>query len=322
MAAERRRRGHCRWCRWFWAAFGLVVVVLLWRALSALDWDGVWQALRGRSWGLLAAMAGGALASHALFASFDVISGRYARYRLPAWRAWVTALVCYAFTLNLGSIVGSIGLRLRLYRKQGLETGQILRVVLAAMAANWSGYCLLLALLPLWSQDNLLARLTGGFGSWAAAGVASALLAGYFVLAWRNPVIRFRGRRFRAPRPRLAAILTATGACNWLLMGGVLWLGFDGRVPFADTLLTLLAAAVAGAIAHVPGGWGVLEYVALQLLSDQAPPTELVAGVLAYRAAYYLLPLAIGIVGFVALERGARPVAKAARVPRPAAAST
>jgi uncharacterized membrane protein YbhN (UPF0104 family) len=322
MGTERRRHRHCGWCRWFWAAFGAVVVFLLWRAMSALDWDGVWQALRGRSAGLLAVMAVGALASHALFATFDVISSRYAQHRLPAWRAWCTALVCYAFTLNLGSIVGSVGLRLRLYRKQGLETGQIMRVVLAAMAANWSGYFVLLAVLPLWSHDNLLARVTGGFGSWAAAGVSALLLLGYFVLAWRNPVIRFRGRRFRAPKPRLAAILALVGASNWVLMGGVLWLGFDRQVGFADTLLTLLAAAIAGAMAHVPGGWGVLEFVALQLLAGQAPPTELVAGVLAYRAVYYLLPLALALVGFFALEHSAKPAAQPHGAPRTAAASS
>lgn len=320
MAAERRRRGHCRICRWFWPAFAVVVLVLLWRAMSTLDWDGVWQALGQRSPGRLALMAALALASHALFASFDVLSGRYARYRLPAIRAWFTALVCYAFTLNLGSVVGSIGLRLRLYRKQGLETGQVMRVIVAAIAANWTGYLLLLAVLPLWSHDNLLSRLTGGFGSWAAAGVASALLAAYFVAAWRNPVIAFRGRRFRAPRPRLALLLTAAGALNWLVMGGVLWLGFDGHVGFADALLTLLAGAIAGVVTHVPGGWGVLEFVALKLLAGQAPDTELVAGVLAYRAVYYLLPLGMALAGFIALERGGTAAKRAAAASRPAAA--
>jgi uncharacterized membrane protein YbhN (UPF0104 family) len=312
MAAEHGRRAHrhCRWCRWLWPAFGIVVVVLLWRAMSGLDWSEVWRALRHRPASTLGWMTLGAFASHALFASFDVISQRYARHRLPAFRAWLTALVCYAFTLNLGAVVGSIGLRLRLYRKQGLETGQVSRVIVAAMAANWSGYLLLLALLPLWSRDNLLARLTGGFGTYAVAAVALALVFAYFVMAWRNPVIRFRGKRFRAPKPRLALWLALVGAANWVLMGGVLWLGFAGQVPFADALLTLLAGAIAGVVTHVPGGWGVLEFVAIALLSQHAQATELVAGVLAYRAVYYLLPLALALVNFALLERAPVPAAR------------
>lgn len=308
MAAEHpKKRRHCRICRLLWPAFGVVVVLLLWRAMSNLEWSEVWQAVRARSWSSLLLVAVGALASHALFASFDVISGRYARHRLPAFRAWLTALVCYAFTLNLGSIVGSIGLRLRLYRKQGLETGQISRVIVAAMAANWSGYALLLALLPLWSRDNLLAQLTGGFGSWAVAVCAAGLLVLYFVLSWNNPVIRFRGKRFRVPRPRLALLLGVVGSANWLLMGTLLWLAFDGVVPFQDALLTLLAGAIAGVLTHVPGGWGVLEFVAIALLSQHAPASQLVAGVLVYRAMYYLLPLVLASVNFVLLERSGAP---------------
>jgi glycosyltransferase 2 family protein len=317
MAADAaRKRRHCRVCRLLWPAFGVVVVVLLWRAMSALEWADVWQAVRARPWPTLLLIAAGALVSHGLFASFDVISGRYARHRLPPLRAWITALVCYAFTLNLGSIVGSIGLRLRLYRKQGLETGQISRVIVAAMAANWSGYALLLALLPLWSHDNLLARLTGGLGTWAVAAIASVLVLAYAVASWRNPVIRFRGRRFRVPQPRLALLLGAVGTVNWLLMGGLLWLAFGRTVPFGDALLALLAGAIAGVVTHVPGGWGVLEFVALGLLSQYAPAAELVAGVLVYRALYYLLPLTIAMVNFVLLERSGAPLrARRAGVP-------
>jgi glycosyltransferase 2 family protein len=308
MAAERtRKRRHCRLCRLLWPAFGVVVVVLLWRAMSNLQWADVWQAVQTRSWPALLLIGAGALASHALFASFDVISGRYARHRLPAFRTWITALVCYAFTLNLGSIVGSIGLRLRLYRKQGLETGQISRVIAAAMAGNWSGYALLFALLPLWSQDNLLAQLTGGLGTWAVAGIAAVLLVAYAVASWRNPVIRFRGKRFRAPRPKLALLLGLIGTANWLLMGALLWLAFGGAVPFGDALLALLAGAIAGVLTHVPGGWGVLEFVAIGLLSQHAPAAQLVAGVLVYRALYYLVPLVLASVSFVWLERSGVP---------------
>ena len=311
MAADHAtKHRHCRLCRLLWPAFGVVVVVLLWRAMSTLEWADVWAAIRTRPWQTLLLIAAGSLASHALFASFDVISGRYARHRLPAFRAWITAMVCYAFTLNLGSIVGSIGLRLRLYRKQGLETGQISRVIVAAMAANWSGYALLLAVLPLWSRDNLLAQLTGGLGTWAVAGIASLLLVLYAVLSWRNPVIRFRGKRFRVPRPLLAVQLGLIGAANWTLMGGLLWLAFGGAVPLHDALLTLLAGAIAGVLTHVPGGWGVLEFVAIGLLSQHAPAAQLVAGVLVYRALYYLLPLALASVNFVLLERSGAPAAK------------
>ena len=48
----------------------------------------------------------------------------------------------------------------------------------------------------------------------------------------------------------------------------------------------LLIAAVAGAAMHIPGGWGVLDFVILKSLSGGLDPHRIVAGVLVYRAAY------------------------------------
>ena len=63
-------------------------------------------------------------------------------------------------------------------------------------------------------------------------------------------------------------------------------------------LAVLLVAAVAGVITHVPAGLGVLEAVFVALLSHQLPQGQLLGALLAYRAIYYLLPLAIATVAY------------------------
>jgi len=55
-------------------------------------------------------------------------------------------------------------------------------------------------------------------------------------------------------------------------------------------LAVYMAAAVAGMLAHAPGGIGVVEAVTLAAL----PGAETIAGLLAFRAIYYLVPLALG----------------------------
>ena len=51
---------------------------------------------------------------------------------------------------------------------------------------------------------------------------------------------------------------------------------------------------------------GVLEAVYLALLSGTVSQGKLMGAVLAYRALYYLLPLAVATVGYVAMELRAR----------------
>jgi uncharacterized membrane protein YbhN (UPF0104 family) len=67
-------------------------------------------------------------------------------------------------------------------------------------------------------------------------------------------------------------------------------------------LATLLVAAIAGVLTHVPAGLGVLEAVFVALLSTRMPATELLAALLAYRGIYYLAPLAIAAVVYLVLE--------------------
>ena len=91
-----------------------------------------------------------------------------------------------------------------------------------------------------------------------------------------------------------------------MLIGGVVWVLLQHRVDYPNVLGVLLVAAVAGVITHVPAGLGVLEAVFVALLSHRVPQAELLAALLAYRAIYYLLPLALALALFVKLEVGAK----------------
>ena len=74
---------------------------------------------------------------------------------------------------------------------------------------------------------------------------------------------------------------------------------------------TLLLAAIAGVVTHIPGNLGVLEAVFLALLSQRMPQHELLAGVVAYRVIYYLIPLAIAAAAYVVMEARAKRMASA-----------
>jgi hypothetical protein len=76
-------------------------------------------------------------------------------------------------------------------------------------------------------------------------------------------------------------------------------------VDYASVLSVFLVAAVAGVLTHVPAGLGVLEAVFMALLSQRIAAAELLAALLAYRALYYLVPLAVAVPILLLIEAGA-----------------
>jgi len=295
---------RCR--RWALPLFGIAVLGLLLSHAHKIDWAGAWQALQRYSPLLLLGVLGLATASHALYGCFDLIGKRHLRHRLPYWRTWAIAVTSYAFNLNLGSLVGGIAMRARLYARAGLDDATVAQIVGLSLATNWLGYGLLAgglfaagAIVPP-SQAHI------GEGTLRLLGVAMILLALAYVAACalaRGREWRFRGRRLQLPAARLAVVQLALSTTNWALMGAAMYLLLGQKVPYGTTLGVLLAASIVGVLTPIPAGLGVLEAVYLALLSGSVKQGALMGAVLAYRALYYLLPLAGGLALYLFLER-------------------
>ena len=111
-----------------------------------------------------------------------------------------------------------------------------------------------------------------------------------------------RGHHLELPSARIAMLQLVLSTLNWAVMAGVLFTLLGQRIDYPTVLGVLLIAAVAGAVAHVPAGLGVLEAVFVALLGQRVPPHELLAALLAYRAIYYLAPLVVALVLYAVME--------------------
>ncbi|MGJ7566732.1 lysylphosphatidylglycerol synthase domain-containing protein [Variovorax sp. GB1R11] len=308
-APDAARPPHSLWqrCRkWLLPLLGIAVLGLLLSHAHKVDWAGAWHALQRYSPWLLLAVLGLATASHALYGCFDLIGKRHVRHRLPYWRTWAIAVTSYAFNLNLGSLVGGIAMRARLYARAGLDDATVAQIVGLSLVTNWLGYGLLAG--GLFASGVIEPPRQAHIGEFAlrALGVVMILLALAYVVACavsRGREWRFRGKRLHLPSARLAVVQLALSASNWALMGAAMYLLLGQQVPYATTLGVLLAASIVGVITPIPAGLGVLEAVYLALLSGTVKQGALMGAVLAYRALYYLLPLAGGLVLYLFLER-------------------
>lgn len=286
-------------------AFFAAMAVFGVRYARTIQWQDVGRALAATPTHVLAAAVALAAASHATYSSFDLLGRAYTGHRLRVAQVLRVTFTSYAFNLNLGSLVGGIALRLRLYARLGLSYLTITRVVGLSLVTNWLGYLVLAGLVfslappqppPSWALSDLGLRVLGPALLVPAVTYVAVCLIG----ARRR--LRFRRYMIRLPSPGITIAQLALSCANWTLMGALMYTLLRGQIPYVQVLGVLLVAAIAGVIAHVPAGLGVLEAVFVALLSHRLPETQLLAALLAYRAVYYLGPLGLATVLYLAQE--------------------
>lgn len=290
------------------AAVVVFFLLLAWLVLTqtrAVEWGAVAATLAHFPLSSLLGASVLTMLSLTLYSCFDLLGRHYTGHALGAPTVMRVTFICYVFNLNLGSLVGAVAMRYRLYSRLGLDIGTITRVMYWSLLTNWTGYLLLAGVVfgfqtptlpPGWEMGNQGLQRVG------FALLAMALLYLLLCALSRRRRLTLWGRDLRLPSIRLAILQLAMGAANWLLMGGVMFMALQQRIGFSTVVGVLLLAAVASFMAHVPAGLGVLEAVFVVLLSHLLPRNELFASVLVYRAIYYLAPLALAAVLYLVAE--------------------
>ena len=290
-------------------AFFAVVAWLIVRQARTVDWPAVWQALQALPVSVLAVAGALALASHCTYGTFDLIGRHCTGHGLSRSTTLGIAMTSYPFTLNLGSLIGGVGVRYRLYERRGVGPGTIGQVVGTSIVTNWVGYLLLLALLPwLWVAPAVAGWAVEPWQLRTGGALVGCLPIAYVALCALRAgrALTLRGHEFPLPHWPVALWQVVVSATNWMLMGAALWTVLQGQVSYPAALATVQLGAVAGLILRVPAGLGVLEAVGVALLATGAAGAlgqdQVLAALLAYRALYYFLPLVLAAVAFGVAE--------------------
>ncbi|HEX7035722.1 MAG TPA: UPF0104 family protein, partial [Pseudomonadales bacterium] len=256
-----------------------------------------------------------AAAGHLLYTLYDLLGARYTGHGLRPAQVMKIAFVSYAFNLNMGPLIGAMGFRYRLYSRFGLDSGVITRVLGFSIVSNWLGYLLLGGVLFAWPVVEV--PRDWAIGTLALRVVGAAMLALVAVYLWlcaraRRRRFTVRGVEVELPPLPMAGLQLAISCASWLSIGMIIYLLLQQQIGFPTVMGVLLVGAVAAVATHIPAGLGVLEASFVLLLGDRMAAPELLAGVLAYRVFFYLLPLAVATGLFLFLE------ARAKRRPAPA----
>lgn len=286
-------------------AFVCLIIGLLIRVGLTIEWNEVMQAILETPVKALWIALGLVAASYTVYSCFDLLGKHYTGHKVSWPRTMMVAFISYAFTMNFSAAVGGLAMRLRLYGKQGLEPGQIVRVMGLSITTNWIGYCLLAGVVFASGAVNPPAAWEVSGGPLRIIGVVMVLAAGAYVAlcafsekrSWK-----VRDHTIELPQLNIALWQLGLAMTNWSLMGLVVYVLMPGDVAYATILGTLLIGSIVGSIAHIPGGLGVTEYVFITMLSPEQPRYQVLGAILVYRAVYYVVPVVLAGAWYLLLE--------------------
>lgn len=234
--------------------------------------------------------------SFAFLSLGEICAVRFAQQQVSVPRVVRTTIAAIGIGHAVGLAALSSGaIRYRMYGRANVALADLGKIMLFAGLTVATGMAVVggiamvaqpHAIAELLDLDLLTVRAIGLF--------LLALVICYIALCARDlRSIHIRKVELALPSWRLAMVQTLAGAGNYASIAACLYACLR---PFAQadypTVATLYVGSDATAlIGHVPGGWGVLEYVLTHAL-DQP---HIIAGVLVFRTVYYLLPLFVGL---------------------------
>lgn len=287
------------------AGFLLLAASLLWRYAGNIDWPEVGAAIAGYPPSRLALAAAASLLAYSFYASYDLLARAYTGHGLPLPRALAIAFVSYAFSLNLGAVVGGMGFRYRLYSNAGLSLATISRVVAFAIVSNWSGLLLLggvallfdpLALPPAWELASRALRIVG-MGMLAALAAWLAMCAFSRRRSWTP-----RGHRIELPSLPVALSQIALACASWLTIASILYLLMPDGARYLTVAGVLLLSVLANLVVRIPANLGVLEAVFVAMLGPPLGAPQVLAAVLTFRALFHIGPLLLAVPVYLIFE--------------------
>ncbi|EJB06271.1 putative integral membrane protein [Rhizobium leguminosarum bv. trifolii WSM597] len=236
-----------------------------------------------------------AAASYLCLGCFDLLAIRSLGKSLPYPKIALASFI----SLSLGHNIGFAGLssgafRYRFYSRWGLTTEDVAKIILFCGVTVGLGLVTLggLALIVNPGDAGRLLRLDPAsvriFGVLALiVPVVYAALA-FFI----RGKLRLWRWSFQLPRFSIAVAQVVVGTINFILVSACLhqMLSAFGDVAFFRSVTAYVLANSAILATHVPGGLGVLEAT----VSYAVPQEASIGALIAFRCAYFFIPLALG----------------------------
>ena len=243
-----------------------------------------------------------AAASYLCLAVLEGLAISYSGKSLPMGRIGLSSFV----SLSIGHSIGLGGLssgaiRYRYYSRWGLSAEEIAKVVLMCGLSVVVGTVCLTGIVTIFNANDASKALRLRPDEVVAIGAAClAFVAAYLgVAALRSEPVRLWKWHVQFPSLKLSIYQTVLATLNFSLVSACLYHSFGAAdATYFKSATAFVLANIAVLVANSPGGLGVLEATVNHVMQTE----NVVGGLIAFRLAYFLIPLALGVVTGIAAE--------------------
>lgn len=257
--------------------------------------------------------------SYLVLVAYDMLAMAFVNQKLPLWKVALASFIGYSFSYNFGATFSGGPIRFRLYAGWKVPLGRIVELLVILGLTFWFGLFFLGGALFTIAPPRVPPEVLGKFQhSWFISFVASHLQNRFNVVgltllgvalaylgasAYFKGHIRLFGKQIPVPALRLTLYQYAIASADFIVAAAVLYSVLPPEATkdgFALVLTAYILAYVIEVVTHVPGGWGVFDYILCKLLPGDF--LAKFAAVLLFRVIYRLVPVLIGAVLFAANE--------------------
>lgn len=283
------------------------VLWLLQRQLKDVDYRDILRRMRETPEDSLLVSVFMTALSYGTLTVYDYMGLRYSGKPLTYKKTAFASFVAYVFSHNIGlSMFGGLAFRYRIYSAWNLTAVDVAKVTVFCGVTFWLGLLTLGGVIFALIPPPSLAILPVPTWAFRVTGVVFLLLATLYIgLCLKgNKQLRLFKWQFALPSGGLAIAQTSLATLDWFLASTALFAVMPSQLHIGslEFLSVYMLASVAGLLAHVPAGLGVVETVMVMALSDQASPEAILGSLLVFRGVYYLAPLGVALVFMGAYE--------------------
>lgn len=246
---------------------------------------------------------------YAAMAYYDNISFKHIGHLIDYKKVMFTGFLSAAATNTVGfAFLTGSAIRYRYYSTWGVTAIEIAQVIAFENISFFLGLFNVSGIMFLFNPLVIPAQINLPFLSVRPLGVIFLLLVTAYIVGSivSKKALTIRGHKFRFPSLKIALIQVILSSLDWIVAAAALYILLPptASLSFIDFLGIFLLGMIAVVVSNVPGGLGVFESVILLLLSSKIPPTVIFGSLLAYRAVYYFLPLAVatGLMGLYEVQ--------------------
>ncbi len=261
----------------FQILFPLIVFIFCLKFLTVYNWRESVDLILKLHPGVVLKIIFLVILNYVLLSLFDIFTIKKLNSKISILKIGLISFISYSFSMNLGPLLGSFGMRLKLYKEVGLSTKMISKVIVQGTQSNWIGFCLV---------GSLLMIFIGRWGGWLGLiGVFS-----YGILVKKIPLTFWKKFHLEKNFFDINLLLIGVASVHWLNQVYILYL--ITKIQYLILLKAQLISALTSLASHIPSGLAIYEITMKKIIPNEK---FLLGGILVYRFFLYFLPFILSI---------------------------